>query len=162
MRKLDRIDLAILDELQTNARVTNHELSNRVNLSPTPCLERVRKLEKDGYIKHYRATLNAGRLGIGLVVFVEISLTRTGPDVFAQFKQAAISVPEIQECHLVSGNFDYLIKARVADIEQYLTLLGETILALPGVKDSRSYIVMETCKEGQALDIKSLTDRVVS
>jgi Lrp/AsnC family leucine-responsive transcriptional regulator len=162
MRKLDRIDLAILDELQTNARVTNHELSNRVNLSPTPCLERVRKLEKDGYIKHYRATLNAGRLGIGLVVFVEISLTRTGPDVFAQFKQAAISVPEIQECHLVSGNFDYLIKARVADIEQYRTLLGETILALPGVKDSRSYIVMETCKEGQALDIKSLTDRVVS
>ncbi|EBA00537.1 Lrp/AsnC ligand binding domain-containing protein [Marinobacter sp. ELB17] len=162
MRKLDRIDLAILDELQTNARVTNHELSNRVNLSPTPCLERVRKLERDGYIKHYRATLHAGRLGMGLVVFVEVSLTRTGPDVFAQFKQAAICVPEIQECHLVSGNFDYLIKARVADIEQYRTLLGETILALPGVKDSRSYIVMETCKEGQELDIKSLTDRAVS
>ena len=99
---------------------------------------------------------------MGLVVFVEVSLTRTGPDVFAQFKQAAIRVPEIQECHLVSGNFDYLIKARVADIEQYRTLLGETILALPGVKDSRSYIVMETCKEGQELDIKSLTDRAVS
>jgi len=79
-----------------------------------------------------------------------------------RFKQAAIRVPEIQECHLVSGNFDYLIKARVADIEQYRTLLGETILALPGVKDSRSYIVMETCKEGQELDIKSLTDRAVS
>ncbi|AKO51247.1 leucine-responsive transcriptional regulator [Marinobacter psychrophilus] len=162
MRKLDRIDLAILDELQTNARVTNHELSNRVNLSPTPCLERVRKLERDGYIKHYRAILHAGRLGMGLVVFVEVCLTRTGPDVFAQFKQAAIRVPEIQECHLVSGNFDYLIKARVADIEQYRTLLGETILALPGVKDSRSYIVMETCKEGQELDIKSLTDRAGS
>jgi len=99
---------------------------------------------------------------MGLVVFVEVSLTRTGPDVFAQFKQAAIRVPEIQECHLVSGNFDYLIKARVADIEQYRTLLGETILALPGVKDPRSYIVMETCKEGQELDIKSLTDRAVS
>ena len=99
---------------------------------------------------------------MGLVVFVEISLNRTGPDVFAQFKQAAIRVPEIQECHLVSGNFDYLIKARVADIEQYRTLLGETILALPGVKDPRSYIVMETCKEGQELDIKSLTDRAVS
>ena len=81
---------------------------------------------------------------------------------FVEALAAAIRVPEIQECHLVSGNFDYLIKARVADIEQYRTLLGETILVLPGVKDSRSYIVMETCKEGQELDIKSLTDRVVS
>jgi len=76
MRKLDRIDLAILDELQTNARVTNHELSNRVNLSATPCLDRVRKLERDGYIKHYRATLHAGRLGMGLMVFVEVQAGR--------------------------------------------------------------------------------------
>ncbi|AXS82903.1 MULTISPECIES: Lrp/AsnC ligand binding domain-containing protein [Marinobacter] len=162
MKRLDRIDLAILEELQSNARVTNHELSNRVNLSPTPCLERVRKLERDGYIKHYRAILHARKLGVGLAVFVEISLTRTGPDVFARFKEAAISVPQVQECHLVSGNFDYLIKARVADVEQYRALLGETILALPGVKDSRSYIVMETVKEGQELDMKTLAERVVS
>lgn len=161
MRKLDRIDLAILEALQNSARMTNHELSNRVNLSPTPCLDRVRKLERDGYIKHYRAILNAKKLGMGLAVFVEISLARTGPGAFAQFKEAAINVPEVQECHLVSGNFDYLIKARVADIEQYRTLLGETILALPGVKDSRSYIVMETVKEGQSLDMKSVTEQVL-
>ncbi|MBW0147217.1 Lrp/AsnC ligand binding domain-containing protein [Marinobacter sp. CAU 1620] len=161
MRKLDRIDLAILDELQNNSKITNHELSNRVNLSPTPCLERVRKLERDGYIKNYRAILNARKLGIGLTVFVEISLTRTGPDVFAQFKEAAIDVPEVQECHLVSGNFDYLIKARVADVEHYRSLLGATILALPGVNDSRSYIVMETVKEGQVLSMKSVMEHSV-
>ena len=159
MRKPDRIDLAILDALQNNGRMTNHELSSRVGLSPTPCLDRVRRLERDGYIKQFRAILNAKKLGLGLAVFVEISLTRTGPDVFAQFKEAAIQVPEVQECHLVSGNFDYLIKARVADIEQYRSLLGETILALPGVKDSRSYIVMETVKEGQLLDMKGVSER---
>ena len=157
-KHLDRIDVAILEQLQANARITNHELSKRVNLSATPCLERVKRLEKDGYIKKYCAILNARKLGMGVIVFIEISLNRTSPDVFALFKQAALKIKEVQECHLVSGNFDYLIKARVADIEQYRTLLGESILSLPNVRDSRSYVVMETVREG--LEIQ--TDHIIA
>ncbi|RMF14414.1 MAG: winged helix-turn-helix transcriptional regulator [Gammaproteobacteria bacterium] len=146
-KTLDRIDLAILRELQANARITNAELSRRVNLSPSPCLERVRRLEERGYIRGYFAHLNARRLKTNLVVFIEINLERTAPGVFADFKAAAMRIEEIQECHLVSGNFDYLIKARVADMEAYRRFLGETVLELPHVRESRSYVVMETVKE---------------
>ena len=154
-KQIDRIDLAILHELQQNARISNTDLSRRVNLSATPCLERVKRLEREGYVRQYTAVLNAKKLGAGLVVFIEIGLNRTSRDVFAEFKQAAIQVPEVQECHLVSGNFDYLIKARVADIDQYRALLGEKILSLPGVRDSRSYVVMETVKETRELNLKA-------
>lgn len=147
LKTLDRIDLAILRELQANARITNAELSRRVNLSPSPCLERVRRLEERGYIRGYFAHLNARRLKTNLVVFIEINLERTAPGVFADFKEAAMRISEVQECHLVSGNFDYLIKARVADMEAYRRFLGETILELPHVRESRSYVVMETVKE---------------
>ncbi|OZG74975.1 leucine-responsive transcriptional regulator [Hahella sp. CCB-MM4] len=157
-KQIDRIDVAILNELQKNARISNTDLSRRVNLSPTPCLERVKRLERDGYIKKFTSVLNAKKLGAGLVVFIEIGLNRTSRDVFAEFKQAAIKVPEVQECHLVSGNFDYLIKARVADIDQYRALLGEKILSLPGVRDSRSYVVMETVKETQELNLRTQAD----
>ncbi|WP_369601114.1 Lrp/AsnC ligand binding domain-containing protein [Hahella sp. SMD15-11] len=147
LKTIDRIDLAILRELQANARITNAELSRRVNLSPSPCLERVRRLEEKGYIRGYHAHLNARRLKTNLVVFIEISLERTAPGIFADFKAAAARIPEVQECHLISGNFDYLIKARVADMDAYRHFLGETILALPHVRESRSYVVMETVKE---------------
>ncbi|ABC27860.1 Transcriptional regulator [Hahella chejuensis KCTC 2396] len=152
-KQLDRIDHAILRELQSEGRLSNSELSRRVNLSPTPCLERVKRLERDGYIRRYTAVLNAKKLGVGLVVFIEIGLNRTSRDVFADFKESVIKVPEVQECHLVSGNFDYLIKARVANMDQYRALLGEKILVLPGVRESRSYVVMETVKEGQELKL---------
>lgn len=158
--KLDRLDIEILEHLQNNSRITNTELSRRVNLSPTPCLERVKRLEASGYIKHFSAVANAKRLGINLVVFIEISLTRTSPDGFAAFKLAVTDVPDIQECHLVSGNFDYLIKARVSDMEHYRVLLGETILSLPGVRESRSYVVMETIKESTRLNLKELANKV--
>jgi len=154
--KLDRLDLEILEELQNNCRITNTELAKRVNLSPTPCLERVKRLESSGYIKRFAAEVNAKRLGVSLVVFIEISLTRTSPDGFAAFKLAVADVPEIQECHLLSGNFDYLIKARVSDMEHYRVLLGETILSLPGVRESRSYVVMETIKESNKLNLRDL------
>ncbi|WP_020410612.1 winged helix-turn-helix transcriptional regulator [Hahella ganghwensis] len=159
-KQIDRIDIAILNELQKNARISNTDLSRRVNLSPTPCLERVKRLERDGFIKQFTSVLNAKKLGAGLVVFIEIGLNRTSRDVFAEFKQAAIQVPEVQECHLVSGNFDYLIKARVGDIDQYRALLGEKILSLPGVRDSRSYVVMETVKETQELNLRQTSDPI--
>jgi len=154
-KPLDRIDYRILSELQTNARISNSELARRVNLSATPCAERVKSLEKRGYISGYQARLNPELLQLGLLVFVEISLNRTGPDVFAEFRQAVIKLPEVLECHLVSGNFDYLIKARVADMAAYRDLLGETLLLLPGVSDSRTYVVIEEVKEQQSLPLPS-------
>ncbi len=153
-KPLDRIDRKILRELQTNARISNAELARRVNLSATPCAERVKALETTGYIQAYRAKLDHQLLNLELLVFVEISLTKTSPDVFDEFREAVRKLPMVLECHLVSGNFDYLIKARVADMAAYRELLGETILTLPGVNESRTYVVMEEIKETQVLPIE--------
>ena len=153
IKSLDRTDRSILSELQGNGRITNVELARRVNLSATPCSERVKALEEMGYIEGYRAKLNPGMLQLELLVFVEISLLRTSADVFADFKEAVIKLPQVLECHLVSGNFDYLIKARVADMADYRKLLGETLLTLPGVSESRNYMVMEELKENQNLPL---------
>ncbi len=153
LKSLDRTDHKILVELQANGRISNVELARRVNLSATPCSERVKALEEMGYIEGYQAKLNAKMLQLELLVFVEISLLRTSADVFADFKEAVIKLPQVLECHLVSGNFDYLIKARVADMADYRKLLGETLLALPGVSESRTYVVMEELKETQALPL---------
>jgi len=146
-KPLDRTDRRILECLQDNGRISNVALAKKVNLTPTPCLERVKRLERDGYIRGYAALLEPEMVGAGLLVFVEIDLLRTSPDVFREFRNEASQLPEILECHLVSGNFDYLIKARVRDMQQYRELLGEKILSLPGVNGSRSYVVMEQVKE---------------
>lgn len=146
-RPLDRTDRKILNCLQENGRISNVALARQVNLTPTPCMERVRRLERDGYIRGYAALLEPGLVDAGLLVFVEIDLLRTSPDTFRDFRREAKKLPELLECHLVSGNFDYLLKARVRDMQEYRTLLGEKILALPGVSDSRSYVVMEEVKE---------------
>ncbi|MEE4245567.1 MAG: leucine-responsive transcriptional regulator Lrp [Kangiellaceae bacterium] len=152
-RALDRIDKAILKQLQQDGRVSNVELAKRVGLSATPCLERVKRLEKDGFIKGYQAVVDAQKLNYGLLVFVEITLEKTSPDVFKEFKKAVATLHEVQECHLVSGDFDYLLKARVADMVAYRTLLGETLLTLPGVSESRTYVVMEEVKETSEIHI---------
>ena len=152
-KTLDRIDVKILALLQANGRITNTELADRVGLSATPCSERVKTLEKLGYIESYGAKLNPRLLNLELLVFVEITLMRTSPDVFEEFRQAILALPQVLECHLVSGNFDYLLKARVADMAAYRQLLGETLLTLPGVSDSRTYVVMEEVKEAQTIPI---------
>jgi Lrp/AsnC family leucine-responsive transcriptional regulator len=152
-KSLDKIDLKILRALQRDGRLSNTALAKEVGLSATPCSERVKSLERRGFIEHYTAKLNPHLLQLELLVFVEISLTRTSPEVFADFRDAVIKLPQILECHLVSGNFDYLIKARVADMAAYRQFLGETLLLLPGVSESRTYVVMEELKEGQALPI---------
>ncbi len=150
---LDRIDRRILKELQDDGRLANVELARRVGLSPTPCLERVRRLESHGFIVGYSAHLNPHRLEAALLVFVEIRLSRTSPDVFEDFKSAVVDLPQILECHLVSGDFDYLLKARVADMKAYRELLGEALLTLPGVSASRTYVVMEEVKESNRLPV---------
>ena len=129
------------------------ELFRRVGLTTTPCLERVKKLEKQGVIKGYTAHLDPGKLNAGLLVFVQIRLSRTSQDIFAEFSTAAKALEEVQECYLVSGNFDYLIKARVANMRAYRDFLGETLLTLPGVHESTSYVVMEEAKETMNIHI---------
>lgn len=152
-RPLDRTDRLILKYLQEDGRLSNVALAKKVNLSTTPCHERVRRLERDGYIRGYTALLEPGMVDAGLLVFVEIDLLRTSPDAFRDFRREASKLPELLECHLVSGNFDYLLKARVKDMQEYRSLLGEKILALPGVADSRSYVVMEEVKETTELQV---------
>ena len=152
-KALDRIDLKILRKLQLNGRTTNTDLAHTVGLSATPCAERVKHLQKLGYIQSWGAKLNPKLLNLELLVFVEITLLRTSQDVFAEFRDAVVKLPQVLECHLVSGNFDYLLKARVADMAAYRQLLGETLLTLPGVSDSKTYVVMEEVKEDQALPI---------
>lgn len=154
MRKLDRIDKNILFELQRNGRLSNIDLSKIVGLSPTPCLERVKRLEADNFITGYKATLNPEYLDAALLVFVEITLTKTSPDVFNDFSLAALSLDVIQECHLVSGDFDFLLKTRVKDMAAYRELLGDTLLRLPAVSESRTYVVMEEVKSNNVLPIK--------
>lgn len=154
VNQLDKIDRRILRELQRDGRLANVELAKRVGLSPTPCLERVKKLEDEGYIRGYHAHLDPVRLGAGLLVFVEIRLLRTATDVFDEFKRAVVVLPQVLECHLVSGDFDYLIKARVPDMAAYRRLLGETLLTLPHVSGSRSYAVMEEVKETLELEVE--------
>ena len=154
-KELDRIDRNILNELQKDGRISNVELSKRVGLSPTPCLERVCRLERQGYITGYTALLNPQFLDASLLVFVEITLNRGAPDVFEQFNAAVQKLDDIQECHLVSGDFDYLLKTRVSDMGAYRRLLGDTLLRLPGVNDTRTYVVMEEVKQTNQLVIKT-------
>ncbi len=152
-KSLSKIDRHILRELQKEGRITYSELARRVGLSTTPCMERVKKLERAGVIKGYAAILEPDMLGAGLVVFVQIRLSRTSPDIFREFKDAVRMLDEVQECFLVSGDFDYLIKARVADMHAYRDFLGETLLQLPGVHESTSYVVMEEVKETMKIHV---------
>ncbi len=144
---LDRIDRRILREMQNNSRISYVDLGKIVGLSTSPCLERVKRLEKQGYISAYSATLDAEKMGAGLLVFVEVSLTYDTADVFLEFKKAVAKWPQIQECHLVSGGFDYLLKVRIENIAAYRQLLGDIMHTLPDVRESKTMVVMETAAE---------------
>lgn len=153
-RKLDRIDRQILRELQENGRISYVNLAKKVNLSTSPCLERVKRLEQDGFIKGYTALLDAQKMDAGMTVFVELSLTYTSGEIFEEFRQAVSTWPQIQECHMVSGGFDYLLKIRIEDMSAYRQLLGDLLHKLPGVRDSRSLIVVETVQETVNLEVE--------
>ena len=152
-KELDRIDRRILIELQKDGRVSNVDLAKKIGLSASPCLERVRRLEEQGYIIGYKAIVNPEKLGAAMLVFVEITLTKTSVDIFAEFSAAVQTHEDIHECHLVSGNFDFLLKTRVADMSSYRKLLGDTLLRLPGVSESRTYVVMEEVKSTTAVRV---------
>jgi Lrp/AsnC family transcriptional regulator, leucine-responsive regulatory protein len=144
---LDRIDLKILSCLQQDARTSNLKLAETVMLSPTAVLARVQRLTKDGYIVGYEARLNPTKLGAGMMVFVEVLLDRTTPNVFDAFKAAVQVHGEILECHMVAGGFDYLLKTRMADMAAYRNFAGTVLWQLPGVRETRTYPVMEEIKD---------------
>jgi Lrp/AsnC family transcriptional regulator, leucine-responsive regulatory protein len=151
--ELDRIDTRILRALQRDGRLSNLKLAEQVHLSPTAVLERVKRLTRDGFIVGYEAKLDPAKLGAGLLVFIEVVLDRTTHDAMQTFKAAVQVRPEILECHLVAGGFDYLIKTRVADMQAYRGFVGSVIWTLPGVRETRTYAVMEEVKNTTLLPI---------
>lgn len=155
-RKLDAIDVAILAELQRDGRLPIVALAKAVGLSATPCAERVRALEASGVIRGYAVDLDAQRLGLGLLVFIEIAIERTSGDAFAAFRDAMLAIPQVQECHMVAGGFDYLVKVRVPDMAAYRAFLGEVLAKVQGIRSTHSYAVMERVKDSRALDLSHL------
>ena len=150
---LDRIDLKILSCLQQDGRMSNLKLADSVSLSATAVLARVNRLTKDGYILGYEVRLNPLKLGAGMMVFVELLLDRTTPNVFEAFKAAVQVRPEIMECHMVAGGFDYLLKTRLADMVAYRNFAGNVLWQLPGVRETRTYAVMEEVKNSAHLPL---------
>jgi Lrp/AsnC family leucine-responsive transcriptional regulator len=146
IRDLDNKDREILGHLQKDGRISNVELSKRVNLSPTPCLERVRRLERDGFITGYHARLDPVKMGQGLLVFVEVELETTSEDVFIHFKEAVKSIEQVMECHMIAGGFDYLLKLRFTDMQDYRNFLGHVLSALPHIKSTKTFVCMEEVK----------------
>ena len=144
--ELDRIDLKILSALQADGRLPNQKLAEAVALSPTAVLARTQRLTREGYILGYEARLNPLKLGRGMMVFVEVLLDKTTPNVFEQFKAAVQVQPAIMECHMVAGGFDYLLKTRMADMAAYRDFAGTVLWQLPGVRETRTYAVMEEVK----------------
>jgi len=147
---VDDIDRRLLRLLQRDGRMTNVDLSRQANMSQAATHDRVRRLQQDGLIEGYTVKLNPAKLDRALLVFVEVTLDRTSSSAFDQFAQAVLRAPEILECHMVAGGFDYLIKARVRDMQAYRRFLGETLVSLPGIRQTHTYTVME--------EVKSTTD----
>ena len=149
-RPLDRIDLTILDTLQKNGRISNADLAKKINLSASPCLERVRRLESDGFIKRFGAVLDASKLKYGMSAFIQVTLNRTTGDVFNRFRDEVVKIKEVAECHMVAGGFDYLLKLRFENMDAYREVLG-VIVELPAVAQTNTYIVMEHVKEDRGI-----------
>ncbi len=153
MTELDRIDRKILEILQRQGRIPMTELAQQIGLSTSPCTERVRRMEREGVITGYHARIDPRAIGKTLLVFVEITLSSKSADVFDKVRTELLHVPEVMECHLVSGGFDYLVKARLRAMSDYRRLLGDLLKKLPVTAESNSYVVMEEVKESLYLPL---------
>ncbi|ENV47865.1 hypothetical protein P255_01667 [Acinetobacter brisouii CIP 110357] len=152
---LDRTDLKILDLLQKDGRISNIKLAEAVNLSPTAVMARVQKLNKENFISGYYAHLNPEKLHAGFLVFVEILLDKTTPHVLEDFIDAVQQYPEILECHMTSGGFDFVVKIRSQNMDEFRRIAGQVLWHLPGVKETRSYPVMQVVKETTQIKLQS-------
>ena len=154
VRALDKLDRRILSLLQKDGRLSMKDLGEQVGLSITPCIERVKRMERDGIISGYYARVNPAALGASLLMFVQITLSNKSGEMFEQFRREVLRIPQVLECHLVSGDFDYIIKARIQEMSEYRKLLGDILLQLPGAAQSKSYVVMEEIKETLVLNVE--------
>lgn len=146
-RQLDHFDRKIVDLLSRDGRMAVTELAERVGLSKTPCQVRLKRLMDDGVIRGFRAVVDMARLGLEHVAFTEVKLSDTREQALAEFNRAVLAIPEIEEAHMIAGNFDYLLKVRTADIRRFRTVLGEKISTLPHVSNTSTFVVMEPIKE---------------
>lgn len=151
--ELDRTDYRIIREIQENGRISMVELSRRVNLTKTPCAERVKRLEKTGVIQGYFSKLDPDVVDAGHVVMVQVQLSGTTATDLEAFNEAVLNIPEIQSCVMVAGGFDYLLKVRTRDIASYRDLLGRSISKLPSVLQTHTYVVMEVVKDDVTLHL---------
>ena len=150
---LDSADLKILKLLQSNGRMTNQELATQCNISPSACHERFKRLRDDGYILGFSTVLDAGKLNKAFLIYVQVRLASMGGTASEDFTAAAREIPEIMECHMIIGGFDYLLKIRVADLQSYRSFMGDTLSQMPGVREIRSFAVLEEVKSSTSLPI---------
>ncbi|MCB1478965.1 MAG: Lrp/AsnC family transcriptional regulator [Tepidamorphaceae bacterium] len=153
---IDAADLRILGELQRDGRLTNVELADRIALSPSPCLRRVKRLEDDGVVRGYRAVIDRKRVGLDLTVFVEIRVSKHSRDNAAELQRALEAMPEVVACHMVSGVADFLAEIVVPGLADYERLLTDHLLTLPMVEDIRSNVALRTIKTDGALPLAHL------
>lgn len=153
---LDATDRRILDELQSDGRLSNQELAERVSLSPSPCLRRVRALERAGIIRRYAAVLDPLQVGLGLLAFVTVKLEKRGKMPVDQFTRAVESWPEVIACYSMTGDMDYLMRVQVENLEHYSRFVMDKLLKQPGVIDIRTNFVLERVKETSALPLAHL------
>ena len=150
---LDQIDRRILRALRANARLSMVALGEQVGLSKTPVTARVRRLEEAGYIRGYRAELDAGKLGLEHVAFVEVRLSDTREAALQAFNAAIREIPEVEACHMIAGGFDYLVKVRTSNVRDYRRVLGERISQLPHIASTSTYVSMESVLDQGAVNL---------
>ncbi|MDD1795542.1 Lrp/AsnC family transcriptional regulator [Enterovibrio sp. ZSDZ42] len=154
---LDRTDIEILRILQSNGRLPVVELAKRVNLTTTPCSERVKRLEREGYIAGYHADISADKLGLDVIVFIHMRLDQSNLSIFDKFAKSALLIPEIEECYSLSGDFDAMVKVRVKNIKAYQQFMSNRIVQLPGVIQTRSEIVIAEYKRSAGINPDLIT-----
>ena len=150
---LDQTDRRILRTLQEDGRITNQDLATKAGISPSACFDRLRKLREQGYVTDIVALLDPKKLDRALLVFIEVMLDRTSNNAFDHFAEVVKGMPEVLECHMVAGGFDYLLKVRVADMEAYRLFLGTSLTHMTGIRETRTYAVLEEVKYTTSLPI---------
>ncbi len=152
-KSLDKTDIKILEILQTNAKITNSQLAKEIGLSPAPTLERVKKLEASGVIKSYHAEVNTDKLGLGICVFIQASLTGSKRALFDSFIKKVQEIPEIIECHHVTGSSDFLLKVLIRDIQDYNDFILEKMIGIEEIGNVQSLMVLSTIKDAKVMPI---------
>jgi Lrp/AsnC family leucine-responsive transcriptional regulator len=147
-RNIDQFDRSILEALARDGRMPITELAAKVGLTKTPCQQRLKRLLAEGYIDGFRAVINPARMGLDHIAFAEVKLTNTHEQALRAFNAAVKKIPEVEECHMIAGRFDYLLKIRTPDIKRYRHVLGEQVSNLPFVASTSTNVAMETVKEG--------------